>query len=148
MHLHRHQSRSRLRHNLSQSGGTRMEPGNPLLRFKTPAEDDDDIPSVMSRRELQAMIERTKAEALQEHYSTLSAKAPLPPIAKHFVIAARLFAGGLMVVVWLLVVGPIWLAVLLRTISAFSFAAVVALFGGHQPPNPDRLDAISGLWVL
>src|SRR6266478_8024148 len=41
-------------------------------------------------------------------------KQPLSGTAKYFVVGARVFAGSLMLVLWVAVVGPIWFAILLR----------------------------------
>lgn len=59
----------------------------------------------------------------------------------------RLSAGIIMLALWLVVVGPIWFALLLRTIAAFSVATVLALFTSATPPHVRRLDAVVELWV-
>jgi hypothetical protein len=70
----------------------------------------------------------------------------LSTIAKPFVVGARIFAGALMLLLWFCIVGPIWFAILLRTISSFSIATVTAMFTGASAPDVKRLDAVAELW--
>jgi hypothetical protein len=63
------------------------------------------------------------------------------------VLLARIFAGLVMLTLWSVVILPIWLAILLRTISSFSVATVTALFTGATPPDSKRLDTVAELWV-
>jgi hypothetical protein len=65
-----------------------------------------------------------------------------------FTWAARAFAGTTMITIWFCIIGPIWFAILLRTIAAFSIATVVALFTHATPPDVKRLDAVAELWVV
>lgn len=60
---------------------------------------------------------------------------------------ARIFAGSLMLTIWVVVIFPIWFAILLRTISSFSIATVTAFFTGATPPETFRLDTVAELWV-
>jgi hypothetical protein len=73
-------------------------------------------------------------------------KPPLSPFAKFIVTAARTFAGCLMFLIWSVVVGPIWLVMLMRVISSYSGATVLALFTHASPPDAKRLDAVAELW--
>jgi hypothetical protein len=90
---------------------------------------------------------RALEQELAEHPLTSSTTAR-PVKLSRFVSIVRAIAGCLMLFIWTLIVGPIWFAVLLRTISAYSVATVIAVFSGRLPPSPERLDAISGLWML
>lgn len=60
---------------------------------------------------------------------------------------ARLFAAFIMIVLWIVIVLPVWFALLLRTILAFSVATIIALFSSSTPPHPGRLDAAATLWM-
>jgi hypothetical protein len=68
-------------------------------------------------------------------------------LASVIIVGARGFAGIIMLVLWLVIIGPVWFAMLLRTIAAFSIATVFALFTSATPPSVARLDAIAELWV-
>jgi len=72
---------------------------------------------------------------------------PQSSIAHAIIVGARVFAGIIMLVLWLVIIGPVWFAMLLRTIAAFSIATVFALFTSASPPSVARLDAIAELWV-
>jgi hypothetical protein len=72
-------------------------------------------------------------------------KSSLPLFARLIVAAVRIFAGVLMFFIWTVVVGPIWLAMLMRAISSYSAASVLALFSHATPPSPRRLDATAEL---
>jgi hypothetical protein len=76
-----------------------------------------------------------------------STTTPPSAIARSVVLFARLFAGLLMLILWVVVILPIWLAILLRTISSFAIATVTALFTGATPPDTGRLDIVAELWV-
>src|SRR5262249_48806972 len=82
----------------------------------------------------------------KELHAARSKKNPYPSLGNFFIwpfmFAARAFAGTLMLIIWFLIVGPIWFAVLLRTIAAFSISTVIALFTGATPPSPERLDTV------
>jgi hypothetical protein len=105
--------------------------------------------------ELQKHVEEN--EAHREHREILRRERLAEPsqysrIERYFILpvtfAVRAFAGTLMVMLWFFVVGPVWLAILLRTISAFSIATIVALFTHATPPDVKRLDAVAEVWVL
>ena len=68
-------------------------------------------------------------------------------IAWPIIQAARLFALTIALVLWLFIIGPVWFAILLRSIVAFAFATVTALFTGASAPHAFRLDAVATLWI-
>jgi hypothetical protein len=88
--------------------------------------------------DLQQWLEQTSMST-----TTPIERAIINPIAT----IIRVIAVVLMLVIWVGIVGPIWLAFLLRTIAAFSIATVAALFTGSTPPSVQRLDAVVELWV-
>lgn len=67
--------------------------------------------------------------------------------ANFVVIIARLIATAVTLIIWTFIIGPTWLALLLRTIVAYSAATALSLFSFSAPPTTTRLNAIAGLWV-
>jgi hypothetical protein len=68
-------------------------------------------------------------------------------IVAPIVFTARLFAFLTVLMLWIFPIGPIWFAILLRTIAMFSIATVRSLFTGQNPPDEQRLNFVSGFWL-
>lgn len=76
---------------------------------------------------------------------------PLGPIERFFVVpivfATRLIVTVIVLVLWIFPIGPVWLALLFRTIAAFAWGTVISLFSHNQLPDQTRLEYVASFWV-
>jgi hypothetical protein len=67
--------------------------------------------------------------------------------ARCLTTAVRIFIVFWMQIIWMFVVGPIWLAMLGRTMTAFIWANIAAIFSGAGPVQSQRLQYVVDFWM-
>jgi hypothetical protein len=68
-------------------------------------------------------------------------------ISAPIILVARVIAFIVALTLWVFPIAPVWLALLMRTIAAFSWATVLNLFKGTQPPDEARLNFVASFWA-
>src|SRR5262245_17774213 len=74
----------------------------------------------------------------------------LGPVERYFIrpiiYLVKGGALGIAMLVWILF-GPVWVAMVFRTMTAFSFATITSLFANNTIPNPARLEYVVAFWL-
>jgi hypothetical protein len=68
-------------------------------------------------------------------------------ITDPIIFIVRLFVFVAAIILWIVVIGPIWLVMLLRTIGAYSWLLIISLFRNLQRPSEDRIYFIVAFYI-